>query len=134
MSRQVPSSRFAVLWKSRSSVTGCRCGSVPTPWQTSVSRCAVISLISLCLIEGKPPLLQLRAWSTVNLLQQAQWEGRCFGCCWKLCGAKDVLLGMCCCIVRPSRKSSFRSPFLHVLSRRWRHLVWCLFEHVSVRA
>ena len=35
------------LWESRSSVTGCRCGSVPTPWQTSVSRCAVISLISL---------------------------------------------------------------------------------------
>ena len=72
-----PSSRFAVLWKSRSSVTGCRCGSVPTPWQTSVSRCAVISLISLCLIEGKPPLWQLRAWSTVNLLPQAQWEGTC---------------------------------------------------------
>ena len=52
MSRRASSLRFAVLWKSRSSVTGCRCGSVPTPWQTSVSRCAVISLISLCLIKG----------------------------------------------------------------------------------
>ena len=56
--KAAPSSRFAVLWKSRSSVTGCRCGSVPTPWQTFVSRCAVISLISLCLIEGKLPLWQ----------------------------------------------------------------------------
>ena len=46
MSRRAPSSRFAVLWKSRSSVTGCRCGSVPTPWQTSVS---VFAFVRECL-------------------------------------------------------------------------------------
>ena len=63
MSKRTPSSRFATLWESRSSVTGCRCGSVPTPCQTSVSRWAVISLILLCLIEEKPPQWQLIPWS-----------------------------------------------------------------------
>ena len=39
-----------------------------------------MSRISLCLIEGKPPLGQLRACSTVNLTPQTQWAGKCGGC------------------------------------------------------
>ena len=40
---------------------GCRCGSTETLWQTSDSKEAVMSLTSLCLIEGNPPVGQDRA-------------------------------------------------------------------------
>ena len=55
MSRRAPSSMLAVLLVSLSSVTGCSTGSVPTLWQMSLMRCALISLISLWQIDGKPP-------------------------------------------------------------------------------
>ena len=46
-----------------------------TSLQTSVSRLAVRSLISLCRMEGKPPLGQKSACSTENFLPQSQVEG-----------------------------------------------------------
>ena len=46
-----------------SPVSGCNSGSTQTLLQTSVNRLAVRSLISLCLIDGKPPLGQERAYS-----------------------------------------------------------------------
>ena len=55
-----------------SPVIGCNSGSVQTSLQTSVSRLAVRSLISLCLIEGKPPLGLERTCSTENLAPVAQ--------------------------------------------------------------
>ena len=73
------SSLFAVLCLNSSPVTGCRHGSVPTAWHTSLRRLAVMSLISLCQIEGKPPLGQLSVWSTVNCVPQMQWERGCCG-------------------------------------------------------
>ena len=41
--------------------SGCRCGSIETLWQTSERSEAVMSLTSLCLIEGKPPVGQDKA-------------------------------------------------------------------------
>ena len=46
--------------------TGCKSGSTRTSLHTSVSNEAVMSLISLCLIVGNPPLAQDSAWSTVK--------------------------------------------------------------------
>ena len=76
MSSRAPSSRLAVLCSNCSLVTGCRLGSIPTPWHTSLSRFAVMLRISLCRIEGKPPLEQLSACSMVKCWPQTQWEGR----------------------------------------------------------
>ena len=53
---------------------GCMSGSVMTSCHTSVSRLAVRSLIS-CRRIGKPPLEQVKAWSTVNLAPHSQFEG-----------------------------------------------------------
>ena len=80
MSRQAPSSLFADLCASLSPVTGCKQGSVPTPWHISVKNSAVISLISLCRIEGKPPQEQLKACSIVNFWSHTQREGSWSGC------------------------------------------------------
>ena len=80
MSSRAPSSRLAVLCSNCSPVTGCRLGSVPTPWHTSLSRFAVMLRISLCRIEGKPPLEQLSACSMVKCWPQTQWEGRYDSC------------------------------------------------------
>ena len=52
-----------------SPVMGCRGGSVDTLWHTSDKRAAVKSLISLCLIDGYPPLGHDSACSTVNSLR-----------------------------------------------------------------
>ena len=59
-----------------SSVTGWSSGSIFTLWHTSVRRVAVMSLISLCLMDGNPPLAHEKACSTVSLLPQAQLDGR----------------------------------------------------------
>ena len=48
--------------------------------QTSESRLAVVSRISLCLIEGNPPLGHDRTWSTEKILPQAQVVGVREGC------------------------------------------------------
>ena len=45
---------------------GCRCGSIETSWHTSVSREAVMSLTSLCLIDGYPPVGHDRACAMLN--------------------------------------------------------------------
>ena len=79
MSRRAPSSLLAVLCLSCSSSSGCRGGSIPTPWHVSVRSCAVMSRSSLCLIEGRPPQAQLRAFSMVYCLPQTQFDGRCGG-------------------------------------------------------
>ena len=63
-----------------SPVIGCNSGSIRTSLQTSVRRLAVRSLISLCLIEGEPPLGQERACSTENLAPQPHVDGVCRGC------------------------------------------------------
>ena len=67
-------------------------------WHTSVRRVAVRFLISLCLIEGKPPLAQDRACSTEKVEPQAHLAGNLSGvqpyrnarASWKapLCNAK----------------------------------------------
>ena len=54
---------------------GCRSGFVLTSWHTSVSKLAVRSLISLGPRIGKPPLVQVKAWSIVNLVPHSQFEG-----------------------------------------------------------
>ena len=69
-----------------------------TSWHTSVRRVAVRSLISLCLIDGKPPLAQDRACSTEKVEPQAHLAGNLSGvqpyrsarASWKapLCNAK----------------------------------------------
>ena len=46
-----------------------------TLWQTSVSSVAVMSLTSLCLTAGKPPVLHVKACSTLNCCPQLQWDG-----------------------------------------------------------
>ena len=79
MSSRAPSSRLAVLCNNCSPVTGCRLGSVPTLWHTSIRKSAVISRISLWRIDGNPPRGQLKTCSTVNCLLHAQWDGRCGG-------------------------------------------------------
>ena len=79
MSRRAPPSLFADLCVSSSYVTRSRLGSVPTPWHTSLMKSAVMSLISLWRIEGKPPREQLRACSMVNCLSQTHREGNCCG-------------------------------------------------------
>ena len=65
--------------KKCSPVTSCRLGSIPTLWQTSLIRLAVMLRISLWQTEGNPPLGQLRACSVVKCWPQTQWEGRCDG-------------------------------------------------------
>ena len=52
-------------------------GSTETLWDTSVIRLAVMSLISLCRIMGKPPVGQLRACSTLSGFPHRQCEGSC---------------------------------------------------------
>ena len=47
---------------------------IPTLWQTSLKRSAVISGSSFWRIDGYPPRGQFSAWSTVNFSPQTQWE------------------------------------------------------------
>ena len=56
MSSLAPSCVLAVDKENSSEETGCNSGSVATCEHTSVRSLAVRSLISLCLIEGNPPL------------------------------------------------------------------------------
>ena len=50
-----------------------------TSLHTSVRRVAVRSRISLCLIDGKPPLAQDKACSTEKKAPQTHFEGSLFG-------------------------------------------------------
>ena len=79
MSRQALSSLFAVLCSNFSPVMGCKFGSIPMPWQIPLIRLAVMLRISLCRIEGNPPLEQLSAYSMEKCWPQTQWEGICGG-------------------------------------------------------
>ena len=58
-----------------SPVMGCKCGYVDTLWHTSDKRAAVKSLISLCLIDGYPPLRHDSTCSTEKWVLQAQFIG-----------------------------------------------------------
>ena len=62
-----------------SSVTGWSSGSIHTSLHTSVRRVAVRSHISLCLIDGKPPLVHDKACSTEKEAPQAQFNGSLSG-------------------------------------------------------
>ena len=53
----------------------CSLGSMHMSWYTSLSRVAVRLRISLCLIEGNPPLAHNKACSTENLLPQVYTDG-----------------------------------------------------------
>ena len=75
MSSRAPSWRLAEAPVKVLFDTGCNPGSIHTSWHTSVSKVAVRLRISLCLIEGNPPLAQDRACSTENLLPQVQIDG-----------------------------------------------------------
>ena len=55
--------------------TGCNSGSVATCEHTSVNNVAVRSLISLCQIEGNPPLGHDKACSTEKDVPQEQCVG-----------------------------------------------------------
>ena len=72
MSSLAPSCVLAVDKENSSGETGCNSGSVATCYQTSVNSLAVRSRISLCLMEGNPPLGQDRACSTEKDDPQAQ--------------------------------------------------------------
>ena len=80
MSRCAPSWALEVAPMRTSPVIGCRSGSMQTSLQTSVRRLAVRSLISLCLMDGKPPFGQDRACSTKNLAPHPHVDGVCKGC------------------------------------------------------
>ena len=58
-----------------SPVIGCKCGSMQTSLHTSDKRLAVKSLISLCLIDGKPPLGQDKTCSTENWVPHSHSMG-----------------------------------------------------------
>ena len=69
------STMMALLWWKDSPLSGCRTGSIETHRQTSLRSSANRSLIWLCLMVGKPPLGQLKAWFTDKGTLQAQWDG-----------------------------------------------------------
>ena len=75
ISSLAPSCELAVAPVRCSVVTACSSGSMRTSLHTSVSRLAVRSRISLCLIVGSPPLAHESAYSTVKLLPQSHLEG-----------------------------------------------------------
>ena len=56
-------------------MSGCRSGSVRTPWHTSESRLAVKSLISLWRIKVKPPQGHVNACSTLYCAPQTHFSG-----------------------------------------------------------
>ena len=56
-------------------MSGCRSGSIHTPWHTSESRLAVKSLISLWWIKVKPPQGHVNARSTLYCAPQTHFSG-----------------------------------------------------------
>ena len=75
MSGLAPSCTLTVDRAKSSCETDCNSGSVATCEHTSVNNVAVRSLISLCRIEGNPPLGQDKACSTEKDAPQAQCVG-----------------------------------------------------------
>ena len=75
ISSLAPSCVLADAPERGSPVMGCRCGSMQTSLHTSDRRLAVRSLISLCLIDGKPPFGQVKACSTEKWEPQSQLRG-----------------------------------------------------------
>ena len=75
MSSLAPSVVIADRPDSTSLNTSCRSGSTWTSRHTSVSRFAVMSLISLCRMEGNPPRGQESTCSTVKLAPHSQLDG-----------------------------------------------------------
>ena len=67
ISNLAPLVEMAVLPDSSSDDTSCKFGSTQTSLHTSVNSVAVMSRISLCLIEGNPPRGEDSTCSTVKL-------------------------------------------------------------------
>ena len=70
-----PSCKLAEAPSSWLGATGCKSGSTCTSLHTSVSSDAVMSLISLCLWAGNPPLAQDNAWSTEKACPHLYFDG-----------------------------------------------------------
>ena len=70
-----PLVEMAVLPDSSSDDTSCKFGSTQASLHTSVNSVAVMSRISLCLIEGNPPHGQDSTCSTVKLAPHTQFVG-----------------------------------------------------------
>ena len=114
MSSLAPSCELAVAPDSWSGVVGCRFGLMHTSLHTSVRRLAMRSRISLCLMQGKPPLAHESACPTVKLLPQSHLDGRFEGdhpyrramALWKtaLCNEKP-------CSLRGRAVSQVKAPF-----------------------
>ena len=143
MSRRTPVCASAVGPVRTSFVTGWSSGSMVTSWHTSVRRVAVRFLISLCLIDGKPPFAQERACLTEKKKPQAHLVGSLSGvqpyrnarASWKapLCSAKPCSergrtvshvdepfsLAKLTALCRLAGRSSVRSRTFSLCSRFW---------------
>ena len=75
MSRRAPSLTFKEAYWNCSPVIGCSLGSTCTSWHTSVNKVVVKSRMSLCLMEGNPPLGHAKECSIENLAPQGQYRG-----------------------------------------------------------
>ena len=69
------------VWVFHLYITGCRQGSVPTPWHTLLMSSAVMSWFLFDrLMDIHPPSGHGRACITVNKSPQIEWENRFAGC------------------------------------------------------
>ena len=75
MSSRAPSWQLAEAPIRALFITGCKPGLIHMLWYTSVSRVAIRLRISLCLLEGNPPLAHDKACSIDNLLPQVHING-----------------------------------------------------------
>ena len=109
-----PSCELVVAPGSWSDIVDCRLGSMHTSLHTSVRRLALRSRISLCLMQGKPPLAHESVCSTVKQLPHLHLSGRFEGdhsyrramASWKaaLCSEKP-------CSLRGRTVSQVEAPF-----------------------
>ena len=67
------------VWLKISPLSDCSGGSTPTLWHTSLINFTVMSLISLCLMNGNPPHGQLRVCSTIKAYSQTHFDGNLLG-------------------------------------------------------
>ena len=75
MYNRVPSMVIVDFQENSSIIASCKSGSTLTSLQTSLRSVAVMSLISLCRREGKPPREQKSTCSTVKLAPHTQLFG-----------------------------------------------------------
>ena len=75
MSDLALSSVMVVKCEKVSPLSGCKRGSMATPWHTSVITFAIKSRMRLCLLLGKPPIGQSMACEMPKPCPQAHCEG-----------------------------------------------------------